>query len=545
AVQLAKENDPRTAEEMEDDLRRVEERYRKMDAADKERFDLDSLWNPYPDSRLVYGDAEREVKGVLWGIDISTGEMVLADRLREKGRTIDSVIGHHPFGLARPAFGEALHLHEYIYAQLGVPINVAEDIMAQRIREVHNLSAPANYDQAVDAARLLDMPLMCLHSVTDNLVDRFLNDLVEKESPKRVGDVVDLLLTLPEHRHAAGNNNPPEVCGGQETPGRQGGGEDDRRHLGAEGRLREAGPGRRWHGGVHAHPGGASRGGQEASPERRDRRARGLRLPGHEPARRSAGRPGRQGHPLLRIHKSQKVMQMRNPRLFKDQSKLSFDYVPDKLCHREEQLERLEMLFRPVLDGSMSQTAFLIGSVGTGKTATSKRFCLDLMKAAQEKGRPMDYIIVNCRQRSTEVAVLRRIVMHFDENFPDRGFSTEEMLRSIRKHLEKRKMHLVVVLDEADVLLVKGASDLVYQLTRFDEEVVGGRPSMSVIMISQKNVLDMLDAASSSTFRRANAIRFDKYGVRDLTDILKIRTDLAFFPGVVRQDSLDLMADIA
>ena len=77
---------------------------------------------------------------------------------------------------------------------------------------------------------------------------------------------------------------------------------------------------------------------------------------------------------------------MRNPRLFKDQSKLSFDYVPDKLCHREEQLERLEMLFRPVLDGSMSQTAFLIGSVGTGKTATSKRFCLDLMKAAQEKG---------------------------------------------------------------------------------------------------------------------------------------------------------------
>jgi len=211
AVQLAKENDPRTAEEMEDDLRRVEERYRKMDAADKERFDLDSLWNPYPDSRLVYGDAEREVKGVLWGIDISTGEMVLADRLREKGRTIDSVIGHHPFGLARPAFGEALHLHEYIYAQLGVPINVAEDIMAQRIREVHNLSAPANYDQAVDAARLLDMPLMCLHSVTDNLVDRFLNDLVEKESPKRVGDVVDLLLTLPEHRHAAGNNNPPEV----------------------------------------------------------------------------------------------------------------------------------------------------------------------------------------------------------------------------------------------------------------------------------------------------------------------------------------------
>lgn len=211
AVQLAKENDPRTAEELEDDLRRCEERYRKMDEAEKERFDLDSLWNPYPDSRLVFGDPETEVRGVLWGIDISTGEMLLADRLREKGRTIDAVIGHHPLGRARPAFGEALHLHEYIYAQLGVPVNVAEDLMAPRIREVNNMSAVANYDQAVDAARLLDMPLMCLHSITDNLVDRFLNDLVERESPKKVGDVVDMLMALPEHRHAAGNNNPPEV----------------------------------------------------------------------------------------------------------------------------------------------------------------------------------------------------------------------------------------------------------------------------------------------------------------------------------------------
>ena len=236
---------------------------------------------------------------------------------------------------------------------------------------------------------------------------------------------------------------------------------------------------------------------------------------------------------------------MHMPHLFKDQSKLSFDYVPEKLCHREPQLERLEMIFRPVLEGTMSQTAFLIGSVGTGKTATSKRFCLELMKTAQERGRVMDYIIVNCRQRSTEVAVLRRIVMHFDENFPDRGFSTEEMLRSIRKHIEKRKMHLLVVLDEADVLLSKGAADLIYQLTRFDEEVIGGRPSLSVIMVSQRNVLDMLDTASSSTFRRANAIRFDKYGVRELADILKVRADLAYHPGVVRQDSLDLIAEIA
>lgn len=211
AVQLAKDNDPRTAEELEDDLSRVEERYRKMDQEERSFFDADALWNPYADSRLVHGDPEREIGTVMWGIDIGTSELLLADRLRERGRRIDAVIGHHPMGRARPKYGEVLHLQEYMFAQMGMPITLAEDILAPRIKEVHRNNAPSNFDQAVDAARMLDLPLMCLHSVTDNLVDRFLNDLVEERAPKRVEDLISVLMGLPEYRHAAANNNPPEV----------------------------------------------------------------------------------------------------------------------------------------------------------------------------------------------------------------------------------------------------------------------------------------------------------------------------------------------
>jgi cell division control protein 6 len=232
-------------------------------------------------------------------------------------------------------------------------------------------------------------------------------------------------------------------------------------------------------------------------------------------------------------------------KIFKDVSKLSFDYVPEKLVHREKQMERLWMLFRPVLESGASQTAFLIGSVGTGKTALSKRFCLDLVKAAQERKRAIDFIVVNCRQRNTETSVLLRLVCHFDEGYPDRGFSSAEMLSSLRKHLEKRKLHLVIVLDEADVLLKKGAGDLIYHLSRFDEEKVGGRASISLILISQKYVLDMLDPASLSTFRRANAIPFDKYTCEELRDIINSRIGLAFYPNIVRSDSVELMADIS
>lgn len=232
-------------------------------------------------------------------------------------------------------------------------------------------------------------------------------------------------------------------------------------------------------------------------------------------------------------------------KVFKDVSKLSFDYVPERLVHRERQLEKLWMLFRPAFESGASQTAFLIGSVGTGKTALSKRFCLDLVRAAQERKRAMDFIVVNCRQRYTDTSVLLRLVSHFDEGYPDRGFSAAEMLSSLRKHLDKRKLHLVVVLDEADVLLRKGAGDLIYHLSRFDEEKVGGRASISLILVSQKYVLDMLDPASLSTFRRANAITFDKYTQEELRDIVNGRVELAFYPNVVRGDSIDLIADIS
>ena len=235
----------------------------------------------------------------------------------------------------------------------------------------------------------------------------------------------------------------------------------------------------------------------------------------------------------------------RSSRVFRDASKLSFDYVPERLVHREAQFSKLWMLFRPVLEQGTSQTAFLIGPVGTGKTATSKRFCLDMVKEAQGMDRAVDFVIVNCRQRNTESSVLLRLVTHFDEHFPDRGFSSSEMLRSLRKHIEKRKIHLVVVLDEADVLIRRGAGDLIYHLSRFDEEKVGGKASMSLILVSQKYVLDMLDPASSSTFKKANAILFDRYSARELSDIVAERASLSLFPDAINKECVELIGDIA
>ncbi len=228
--------------------------------------------------------------------------------------------------------------------------------------------------------------------------------------------------------------------------------------------------------------------------------------------------------------------------IIKDGEKLSFDYIPKDLLHREEQMRRLSMLFRSVIDYGGSETAFLSGSVGTGKTVTAKRFCSDMAEYCYKHSAPMDYVVVNCRQRSTESGILLQMIRHFDPAFPDRGFSTPEMLRTFRGHVTKSGKRFVVVLDEVDVLLKKGGIDLVYQISRFNDDYQS-KVSMSMILISQEYVLDRLDESSLSSFKRANVVRFDKYSRDELRDIVASRAEIALKEDTYNQDALDLIAD--
>ena len=231
--------------------------------------------------------------------------------------------------------------------------------------------------------------------------------------------------------------------------------------------------------------------------------------------------------------------------VFKDQRTLSFDYVPQKLVHREAQMKRLITLYRPVVDSNISQNVVLTGSVGTGKTATAKRFCMDLKDFAEKQQKAVDWVLVNCRQRNSESSAVLHIVNHFQPNFPDRGFSITEMLRILRKDLEKRKVHLVIVLDEADVLLKKAGSDIIYKLTRFGEEGVESKELVSLMLISQKNVFDMLDASSTSTFKRTNMIEFGKYTLEELRDIVAQRAELALKEDAIDKDAVDIIAEVS
>lgn len=230
--------------------------------------------------------------------------------------------------------------------------------------------------------------------------------------------------------------------------------------------------------------------------------------------------------------------------VIKNANTLDFDYIPDELIHRDEQLRFLAQMFKPLLS-NVPQNVVVKGPVGTGKTVIAKKFCNSLVTLARKQGRIIEYVHINCRKRSTDSMVLLGILNHFDSRFPDRGFSIEEMLDVLKKQLTKRNAQLLVVLDEVDALFKKKGSNLVYSLTRFSDESCKEKIPISLLLISQKEVLTELDSASLSTFKRSNVLSLDKYTRDELYEIVKQRVNLAFHGGTVDEGCVDLIADIS
>lgn len=216
AIRMGRENDPRGAEEVDRVLETNRKEYEEMKEEEKAFYDQEKLVNPYSDTRILWGEKDTEVQSILAGIDMEVGEVLLADRLREKGRAVDLIMSHHPEGKALAALHEVMRLQEEVFYRLGVPINVAEGIMAPRISEVRRAVLPLNHNRAIDAARILNIPFMCVHTPADNLVTAYLGRLMEEKAPRTVGDVVKVLKEVPEYRMSLDTKAGPELVVGSD-----------------------------------------------------------------------------------------------------------------------------------------------------------------------------------------------------------------------------------------------------------------------------------------------------------------------------------------
>ena len=199
AIQKGIEADFRGREAVEKILKRKKEKYDKLFEKEKEELDLESLENPYLDSRILNVSQDKEIKKILIGIDIEPAEILLA---KEIGN-VDLIISHHPLGKGLANLNEVRELQCDVLNQYGVPINIAESLMEGRISEVARGVNSVNHQRTIDTAKILGFNLICLHTVCDNLAAKFIKDKIEKENNlMRLEDLLKLLKEIPEYKEA-------------------------------------------------------------------------------------------------------------------------------------------------------------------------------------------------------------------------------------------------------------------------------------------------------------------------------------------------------
>lgn len=221
AITLGMTNDPRGAGFVKRQLRKQKDAYEKLPDDQKKYFDQEYLTNPYSDTRILYTPSPKhQVKKIFAGIDCNESELLLADRVGG----IDLVIAHHPEGIALADLHTVMDLQVEMLERAGVAIHIAESLLAGRIAEVGRGILPINDQKSVDVARVLNIPFMSTHTITDNMVTIFIEQEVAKHKKKldTVGDIMDMLMEIPEYQEATRLKSGPSIFIGNRArrPGR-------------------------------------------------------------------------------------------------------------------------------------------------------------------------------------------------------------------------------------------------------------------------------------------------------------------------------------
>lgn len=230
-----------------------------------------------------------------------------------------------------------------------------------------------------------------------------------------------------------------------------------------------------------------------------------------------------------------------NPNIFKDKAPLDHRYLPDKLVHRDEQIKQIAKCWVDVLNNVTPSNVTLYGKTGTGKTAASKFAREQLLDISRKKNIFLKVEYIRCTDYTTEYQVLAELCNKLGRDVPNRGWTKGEVVNTFRDIFRTnafgRKLHLIVILDEIDILLGKDGDGILYTLTRTD--------NVSVLCIS--NYLDFKNLIKSRVTSSLNdkEIVFPPYGANQLSDILSERAHLSFNEDVLDDDVIPLCSAMA
>jgi cell division control protein 6 len=233
--------------------------------------------------------------------------------------------------------------------------------------------------------------------------------------------------------------------------------------------------------------------------------------------------------------------EMQKNTVFLDRNVMSPHYIPETLPHREKQIEQIMKILAPALSGKSLNNLFLYGKTGTGKTSATKHVVEKLLQVREKYGAAVDCIYVNCRNLNTKYQVMLKCAEYCAPGEVFIGYPFSHLFGRILKYVGEKNTTFIVVLDEIDK--VKNLDDLVYSLTRANDELEAGR--IAILGITNNAAFKQeLDPRSRSTLCEVEMV-FPPYNAVQLNAILGQRAKLGFKDGVVDASAVSLASALA
>jgi Cdc6-like AAA superfamily ATPase len=209
---------------------------------------------------------------------------------------------------------------------------------------------------------------------------------------------------------------------------------------------------------------------------------------------------------------------------------LKEDWVPQELAHRDGHLQHLSAQLKPIAHGLGAETVIITGASGTGKTTIAKY----IVRQLEQEVLGIRWGYVNCISESSMTSIIYSLVQDAGRANDLRKAGTPRAV--LLDRLRDRDEHFVGIIDEVDVIDDEQTIQALWELPNV---------TLVLICVDEDDFFADLDSRVASRIRGAAKVSLEKYHHEELVDILWSRIDAGLASGVVEEEAVKYIADVA